>query len=139
MPKSLEFRIVVVGDFNLPQSKALTSFLETLLSQLVNEPTHQSGNVLDLILTSDNDCLSLISVNELNFSDHKLIKFRISSLFKTKNCEPATKILRKTDWSAFNNAVETPLCLNQHIHCPNDLANLLLEIFSAAIKQAVPS
>ena len=49
------------------------------------------------------------------------------------------KSWRKTDWSAFNNAVELPLSLNQHIHCPNDLANLLLEIFSTAVEEAVPS
>ena len=56
LPKSLEFRIVAVGDVNLPHNKALTSFLEeTFLTQLVNEPTHRSGNVLDLILINDNE------------------------------------------------------------------------------------
>ena len=78
--------------------------------------------------------VSLISATELSFSDRKLINFRLSSLSKPKNCEPAKrKIWRKTDWSAFNNAVELPLCLNQHIHCPNDLASFLLDTFSAAV------
>ena len=72
LPKSLEFRIVVVDDLNLPHSKALTSFLEeTLLTQLVNEPTHRSGNVLELILTNDNERVSDFC-QELSFSDHKL-------------------------------------------------------------------
>ena len=61
--------VIVVGDFNLPDinwdslsastsiSNLFCDFLfNNNLSQLVNEPTHIKGNILDLVLTnSDND------------------------------------------------------------------------------------
>ena len=59
--------VIILGDFNMPDicwstltgtSTASNSFCDLLfelnLSQLVKEPTHCKGNILDLVITNDN-------------------------------------------------------------------------------------
>ena len=85
---------MIVGDFNLPDinwntlqgttpsSKSFCDFVfEHNLSQLVHEPTHIHGNILDLILTNCSDYISDVSIFNHNirlFSDHSIISFSLS-------------------------------------------------------------
>ena len=80
-----------VGDFNLPDidwfaimgtynsSTCLCDFLfDYNFKQHIFEPTHEKGNVLDLVLTSP--CVSVTnltihSLSSLSFSDHFIITF----------------------------------------------------------------
>ena len=45
--------------------------------QHINSPTHRDGNVLDLMITRNNECLSDCTINYMN-SDHNCIKFQIN-------------------------------------------------------------
>ena len=97
--------IVIVGDFNLPDidwincslkstrdSTMHTLFLDFLecnnLLQLVNQPTHDKGNTLDLVVTNLNT--SKLSV-ESSCSDHFSIVFNIVSDNVIKRSKSVTK------------------------------------------------
>ena len=78
-PLSMESDLIFLGDFNLPQSVALESFFdETLLTQLIEESTHQGGNTLDLLVTNQRTAISTTEIRNVNYSDHKMIRFNLS-------------------------------------------------------------
>ncbi len=74
--------IIIMGDFNFhvnkPNDAKPKRFLETIeLFKFINhvkEPTHRSGNTLDLILTRKDSILLDYKVDEMN-SDHNNILF----------------------------------------------------------------
>ena len=84
---------ILVGDFNLPdinwdtlsaQSAASKSFCDFVfdknLTQLVNNPTHIKGNILDLVLTNSSQLIQNLSTNSQPNSmqtDHFIITFLI--------------------------------------------------------------
>ena len=79
LPLSMESDLIFLGDFNLPQSVALESFFdETLLTQLIEELTHQGGITLDLLVTNQRTAISTIEIRNVNYSDHKMIRFNLS-------------------------------------------------------------
>ena len=96
---------IIVGDFNLPNicwssltgSSAMgASFCEFVfnwnLTQHVSVPTHIKGNILDLVLTSDNIQISDLSFNHpgsIINSDHFLISFDL-------HCEGPQSVVNKT-------------------------------------------
>ena len=78
---------VICGDFNCPDSDQLLNcrvddvFTRYNLHQHVNAPTHDSGHVLDLILTpsTEPNLVSDLVVHSVCFSDHHLLSCRIAS------------------------------------------------------------
>ena len=79
--------LIICGDFNYHMDKAddintkrLNSILNELgLIQHVNEPTHNSGHTLDLIITrEDENCINSIEVADMDISDHYCITFNIN-------------------------------------------------------------
>jgi len=88
--------IILLGDFNLPDVEWATysgsslrsnQFCDLLfqlnLSQLVNEPTHNKGNILDLIITNNDDIVYNVhiypSVYQPISTDHFVISFCVNS------------------------------------------------------------
>jgi len=80
----LDCQFVVVGDFNVPglrpgqlDPRATDVFTQHGLLQHVSVPTHDGGNILDLILTRDDDVgsrlVTQLSVTSVCFSDHNLV------------------------------------------------------------------
>ena len=88
----VEAKVIILGDFNLPDINWLTlsansdfanTFCEFVydngLSQLISDPTHNRGNILDLLLTN---CPNLISNTEVKIdfelcTDHFPILFSL--------------------------------------------------------------
>ena len=81
-------KCIIVGDFNFPDidwssllgsSSSSNYFCEFIfdcnLTQHVTKPTHEKGNILDLVLTSPLITIDQISVNSSSLSDHFLIYF----------------------------------------------------------------
>ena len=75
------FKIIICGDFNMPDanwdtltatttdsSSVIDHILDIGLEQIVHFPTHISGNILDLVFT--NLSYSEVSSHPVNFSDH---------------------------------------------------------------------
>ena len=85
---ALDSRFLVTGDFNAPgdvnglDSHTADAFTRHALRQHVSSPTHRDGNVLDLMLTRDNDTpraqlISDVAVQSVCFSDHHLVTCRL--------------------------------------------------------------
>ena len=78
----LSHDIIILGDFNIHMdmlnSQNANKFSEILsgfdLIQHVTENTHESGHILDLVISRQNDFVSNVRVGEF-FSDHKVISF----------------------------------------------------------------
>ena len=81
---------VLIGDFNYPEidwenglsGARSREFFETVtekhMYQHVKEPTHASGNVLDLILSDKDEIIQNVHLNgKLGKSDHEIIVFEI--------------------------------------------------------------
>ena len=80
-----KMNVIIFGDFNFPQicwesldfcsdSLDLCSFMEKFfLSQYVRENTRKN-NILDLFITDDCNFAELVKVNNVNFSDHNIVK-----------------------------------------------------------------
>ena len=87
-------KFFLIGDFNLKKANWLLNtstngveqafldeFVQAGLLQLINEPTHINGNILDILLTNSEQFISDIIVSNskgLCKSDHYSIKFKIS-------------------------------------------------------------
>lgn len=85
---TLDSGFVVAGDFNAPgdvdglDSKTADVFTRYALTQHVRSSTHRDGNVLDLILSRDDDTprgqlISDVAVQSVCFSDHHLVTCRL--------------------------------------------------------------
>ena len=59
---------------------------EFFLEQLIDKPTHQDGNILDLIFTNNTDILHSFTCTETTFSDHHIINCK-STYTQTKNID----------------------------------------------------
>ena len=110
---------IVVGDFNLDtvdwngtissnglHKKFVDTFLDLGLSQLINQPTHELGNTLDLLLTDYPAIISDVKVCELNEcvkSDHAALCFSIRT--KVPKLVPKKRTIfnySKADWDSLN-------------------------------------
>ena len=84
--------LIITGDFNTPHinwntltgsssfASSLCTTIDSLnLIQLVHEPTHNKGNIIDLVLTNSPDKINNLnvdlSVSQFTTSDHFLISF----------------------------------------------------------------
>eukprot|EP00094_Tigriopus_californicus_P013715 TCALIF_13272-PA protein Name:"Protein of unknown function" AED:0.33 eAED:0.35 QI:0/0/0/0.2/1/1/5/0/426 len=104
---SLSTRCIVVGDFNCPginwrEMTASSGYDHSLmeavtlggLSQLVYVPTHDAGNVLDLVLESEPGvCYEVQTRPDLQFSDHITLAFRVRG-----NYSRFKKFVDSFDW-----------------------------------------
>ena len=101
---------VIIGDFNLPSidwrrgtadakgRRLLEAAEEADMEQLVNFPTHNKGNVLDLLLTNCPDqVLSIHNEGNLSNSDHCILLIEFLSHFENKNNKKTTPNWSKAD------------------------------------------
>ena len=90
--------IIMCGDFNLPHASwpegkikpgastdeqfmieyLMTFINEFYFTQEILTPTHNRGNILDLLLTNNSELLHSYESNEILFSDHYLIEGKIN-------------------------------------------------------------
>ena len=107
--KSISDSLVLLGDFNFNDinweslygnSPVSAKFCEIIfdlnLCQLVSEPTHIHGNILDLVLTNNPDnIVDLIVHSKPPFSissDHFVITFRIYSRIVHSTCKVGSRL-----------------------------------------------
>lgn len=113
---NMKGKTYIAGDFNLPninwstndflnlsaEDHEFISMLDRLnINQIVDYPTHNSGNIIDLIITNDDNCTThYIKNNDLQ-SDHNLISIQFNSAtddHSTKN----VKINSNKKWTSKN-------------------------------------
>ncbi len=115
---------VILGDFNFPDinwdtlsgsspgAKLLCDFTsDQNLCQLVEDPTHSKGNILDIVLTNSPEVISNLIVQPLSYlpclsSDHHPITFQISCSVTTPSENPTpTYNYRKANYSSMNDFI----------------------------------
>ncbi len=78
--------VCIVGDFNLyldksehPNTAQFLGILSELeLQQLVTQPTHKAGHILDFVITgAESNTLSSVHVQDVCLADHSLLQFNI--------------------------------------------------------------
>ena len=111
---------LIIGDFNIhvdcsTVSQAV-SFLSILrdysLVQYVNEPTHVSGHILDLVLAhSNSNLVHNTSVFDLALSDHRFVhcSINVSTPSSGEVIESVTRSWKNFDLDVFRCAVESSI------------------------------
>ena len=136
--------VCVVGDFNIhygkePLSDAFDLILQSLgLCQLVSQPTHTHGNVLDLILVPEQHRVSSISIDQShNISDHSLITFAMT--MKTDAEKPSgfwARSIRRIQMDAFANGVREGL---ERISSNEETITAMNSVLSTALDAHAPA
>ena len=133
-------QFTVVGDFNVPGSiagqldhRAANVFAQHGLTQHVSTPTHVSGNVLDLILTRDDDAscklVSQVATSSVCFSDHHLITSQLGVVLMTYSYRQTHKI----DTAVFCNDI---LCSRLYDSTTTD-ADEYAELFDDEVRRVL--
>ena len=127
MIKEMRGKYVLVGDFNFPgirwetgrcdaKSRAFFEVLEdNFLVQHVSEPTHKSGNLLDLVISTDEDMVEGVECEgRLGKSDHEMLMVttRVKALnvateskirdYNRANYTEMRKEMREESWSSID-------------------------------------
>ena len=114
-----KYKAIILGDFNLPKidfingtakSARANEILEfymhnTNYCQLINEPTHEKGGILDLVFTSDESLISETTVKKsasLYGWDHFPIQIELANSARDDKDEYITyRPLKKVNWNVF--------------------------------------
>ena len=109
---------MIVGDFNFSDinwsegkctaksTNFYNTFLDTFLTQHVDFPTHKSGTMPDLVLSSNSNLVSLTeNVGVLGSSDHCMILTTVDLTPKRKKLNKTFYDWNKTDFDVLKNRV----------------------------------
>ena len=144
---------IIMGDFNLPlvnfnaatakgaKAKLILDFyIENInLDQLINEPTHEDGNTLDLVFVSDPEIASEsdteVHKNEakLHSWDHYPITITINTKITVHDAKIYQRSMKDADWDKYNrfllecdwsgnNADELQVTIRKNIQTAADVA-----------------
>lgn len=142
---SLDCKFIVVGDFNVPgpasgqlDRRVTDVFAQHGLRQHVSVPTHVGGNILDLILTPDDDVSSrLVSellITSVCFSDHHLLSCRLDvPLAPPVTTTYSYRQVRKIDTVAFCRDI---LCSGLYSSTTTDVDEYA-ELFDAEVQRVL--
>lgn len=116
--------ISLVGDLNMPQVRwdqgfssvpieqaFIDTFNDLSLQQLVTEPTHYRGNILDVILADKPEIVSGLIVDSKHGicgSDHYAMRFNIRlNTKKKKSTKRKIYSFKRANWTNLNNALNS--------------------------------
>ena len=129
------YNCVMFGDFNIhvddktdTRADRLAQLLEAYsLRQLVNQPTHNCGHTLDLVLTSKDYALQKLSVSDPGLSDHCCIDFYLPFRTPKPILQEVVQIRR---WSEFDvNAFEAELVESELAHTDSNDTEYLYNLY----------
>jgi hypothetical protein len=141
--------LILLGDFNIPSSSIYHTHFHQVLSchsllQLVTSPTHQSGNILDLVIVRDTSAtISDLSVKD-GLSDHDAVMFTLNCKSSHSTRKTITiRRLKTIDHDQFNidllSHVTYPfltfLSSAQPLH--TDITPLLVHNFDARLRHVL--
>jgi hypothetical protein len=112
--KNVDPGSILIGDFNLPgidwqngtSDNKSKDFMEAaeekFLEQLVDFPTHTTGNTLDLVLTNSSEMVeSIISAGRIGKSDHEMLLIKLAGGPPPPPCSPPIPNWDRADWQGF--------------------------------------
>lgn len=107
--------------------------------QIINEPTHISGNRLDLIFTDVPAVVKASVLAPLGTSDHNSISSKIQILARTPDVLVSRMVYLKSQINWDNVSCDISNIPWKHIYRDNDPASLLNNHLSEIIKRRVPT
>ena len=132
--------VILTGDFNIhvnkpndPKAKKLLAILDTFnLIQHIQEPTHNCGNTLDLLITQKNTKLKDFTVST-QLSDHNNIIFTLD----VKKPEPIRKLvtnrqIKNIDITSFKNDIKQLFSFNIESSSSPQVLNNLVDTFNSS-------
>ena len=163
--------IIICGDFNLPHARwnsstcatgaskeeqtmfhDLCSFAnEHFMTQIIDQPTHRSGNILDLVFTNNANFIHSYSSNVSSLSDHFIVECNVP--YTNNDCNSDSSDTEEKDisfnslnffhedidWSAINNAISnTNWQLLFHSSTPDDMMETFLAVCLETVQKYVP-
>jgi len=146
----LNDNFIIMGDFNIhydnksnKYSKQFIDILEVFdLKNHINEPTHNKGHTLDLIITRQSySGISNVRLDNYNtFSDHCAISFDMNNVEKSKvNKErKLVKDFSNVNYVIFSKDLKLKLDQLKHTEDINQLIPQYKEIIEDTIKENVP-
>ena len=152
--------LILVGDFNFPDivwgslgatCSVSLDFCESVfqcnLTQLVDVPTHVKGNVLDLVLTSNEDFVTDLVIHsgpDLPFqSDHFMVSFNLACNKAGTITVCDTRLVpdySKADWEAIDNYIldsDFSLCFESND--VDEIWSVIKQVISTALHLFVPN
>ena len=138
---------LLIGDFNVhldnpndSTTKCMNEILRAYsLYQLVTEPTHDSGHVIDLVITDSIKASGLQNVSPL-LSDHRVIRFNIDcQSFESTTKHTLKRCFRSLSLPAFKEDLHAlrDVDVGNNTDC-NDLVNSLSSRVSSLLTKHVP-
>ena len=116
-------KLIICGDINyhmeIPSDRntmKLEKMMETMgIKQYVNDPTHEAGHTLDVVLERDTEeIVANVTVSEVQISDHHLIHFDLNLARPKPQQELITyRCLKKINKAEFRADLEQSLELNE--------------------------
>lgn len=151
--------IILVGDFNLPEIDwetrklkygakfksvhldFLTMLFENRMQQLVTQPTHIHGNILDLICTNNTALVTDIDIISPGLSDHYIITAVLTchrpNLLKT---QPKTiRLYKNANITGFRDSMQTVCNKLEDMSDPDNMWPLFREGLAQACKDHIPT
>jgi hypothetical protein len=141
--------LIIMGDFNLHldlpddhYSTAFSTLLDTFdLKQHISTPTHNSGHILDLIITHSSTTISEIGTIDLFLSDHSTV---FCHLPISSNSRPSriTKTIRKfsaINPEAFSSDVLSSVLFTKPAETLPDLIEQFQSVLSTLLDKHAPS
>ena len=131
---------VIVGDFNVHfddtlKSEPLRTLLESYnLTQHVHSPTHQTGHILDLVVSqTDDNFITSVTVHPDSLSDHHRIELKLRALKPAVQTNTITKRdFRNIDADALRSDI-TSVCSDM-CACTNDRqADELVHVYNTCL------
>ena len=146
----------LVGDFNLrhtswPEGESsndvekgfLDIFDDLSLTQLVEGPTHEKGNTLDLVLSNVPSLVSglkILDQNAVCSSDHYGIAFNLGSVTRKRGPKREVPNWSRADWDALNNELKHIPWDSHLMHCDADTSwSRFKDILLNCCKKHIPN
>ena len=114
-------QLLIIGDFNIhleDSTSVNASHFNQLLTQFglcqhINEPTYNSGDWLDLVITSDEDHILDLQVLPPFLADHSFIKFVLPSI----NLQPIHFVRMQRGWKLFDSQAFSTALRDSLLQC----------------------
>ena len=142
---------IILGDFNFPDIRWQTGcagskgrrFLETIhdkfIAQHVETATHDSGNILDLILSSEGELVRDIETcGKIGKSDHTLIKCKVQINAIRSKTTDSRRNFRRARWEEMRGLMMKDWEMVMEGKSVNESWSLLKESLEKAVAEHVP-
>ena len=147
---------IILGDFNFsktswPETQSsdnienqfLDLFGDLGLEQMICQPTHQAGRILDLLFTTSESLISDVSVagqHDVCHSDHFAITFKVNSKVERVIRKRKTLNFKKANWEGLNKALNSVKWDNLLGHDESETAWRKFKlVLSSLIDKFIPS